>query len=516
MPHKKSATVRSGSFQLVPIVLALILLVAVFTRFYRLPQTLQFLGDQGRDAILVSRIWRQFDLPFIGPVTSIGNVYLGPIYYYYMLPWLWMSYPSPLGPAYGVAILSILTVYLLYRWGKEMVGEKPALIAAALFTISSQAILYGRFSWNPNPAPLFSLLFIYGLFKTKFSYWWWVAVAISIAILIQLHYVTLLAVPVAGIVWLYQLYKIKSSSSTQNSRITFGLASGLALIIFLGLISPLFLFDLKHHGQNLAAFWSMLGPKQEFGHTTVASPLAKLWLSIREMHGRSIFLIVAPWWALTTSLATLVVAVFGGTLVWIYRSSRKTVPGLALLSLFFLISLVGLSFYGHSVFDHYVLFLLPITCLLWSLVHYYLARTNKILTLVAAVALGLAATFNLARWPMFGQASPSLDLLQQTAQIIWQEVLPGEKYNIVLLSETKDYYGSNYRYFLTTNREKSPLIPERDDLNMADKLIIIDETKLTDDINSIQQAEIRAFPNKTPSKLIEVPQGPRLFVLQRQ
>ena len=69
---------------------------------------------------------------------------------------------------------------------------------------------------------------------------------------------------------------------------------------------------------------------------------------------------------------------------------------------------------------------------------------------------------------------------------------------------------------MTTNKEKSPLIPERDDLNTADKLIIIDETKLTDDINSIQQAEIRAFPVKTPSKLIEVPQGPRIFVLQRQ
>lgn len=432
MPHKKSVTVRTNSFQVAPLVLGLILVVALFTRFYRLPETLQFLGDQGRDAILVSRIWRQFDLPFIGPVTSIGNVYLGPIYYYYMLPWLWMSYPSPLGPAYGVAVLSILTVFLLYRWGKEMVGEKPALIAADLFAISYQAILYGRFSWNPNPAPLFSLLFVYGLFKTRQNYWWWPVVSVAVAILIQLHYVTLLAIPVAGFVWLYQFYKIKDSTSVQKSKLKFVLASFLALVVFLGLISPLFLFDFKHHGQNLSAFWSMLGPKQEFGHTTVSSPLAKLWLSIREMHGRSIFLIVAPWWSMGTSWATLVVTIFGGSLIWIYRSSRKTVPGLGLLSLFFLVSLAGLSFYGHSVFDHYVLFLLPITCLLWSLVYYHLAKTNKVLTLVAAVALGLAVTYNLVRWPMFGQASPSLDLLQKTAQTIWSEIKPGEKYNIVL------------------------------------------------------------------------------------
>ncbi len=94
--------------------LILVTLIGSWFRMYRLPDTLQFLGDQGRDAIRVARMFKQGDLVFIGPVTSIGNMYLGPLYYYFMVPWLWLTYPSPLGPAYAVGIISIITsVYRL-------------------------------------------------------------------------------------------------------------------------------------------------------------------------------------------------------------------------------------------------------------------------------------------------------------------------------------------------------------------------------------------------------------------
>ncbi|MDZ7586952.1 MAG: hypothetical protein U0946_04300, partial [Patescibacteria group bacterium] len=60
-------------------------------RFYRLPQTLQFLGDQGRDALVLKDLVVNFNLPFIGPITSVGGFYLGPLYYYLMAPFLWVA-----------------------------------------------------------------------------------------------------------------------------------------------------------------------------------------------------------------------------------------------------------------------------------------------------------------------------------------------------------------------------------------------------------------------------------------
>ena len=92
-----------------------IMLIGGFLRLYRVPDTLMFLGDQGRDALIVARIFKEFDPVLIGPVTSVGNLYLGPLYYYFMLPFLWLSYPSPLGPVYAVAIFSTLNLFLLYH-----------------------------------------------------------------------------------------------------------------------------------------------------------------------------------------------------------------------------------------------------------------------------------------------------------------------------------------------------------------------------------------------------------------
>ena len=67
------------------IFLTFVLVVASFFRLYRINETLMFLGDQGRDAIVAKRMLIDHDLTLIGPVTSVGNMYLGPFYYYFII-----------------------------------------------------------------------------------------------------------------------------------------------------------------------------------------------------------------------------------------------------------------------------------------------------------------------------------------------------------------------------------------------------------------------------------------------
>ena len=139
--------------------LALVItILAGFLRFYKIPETVMFLGDQGRDALIVANIFRKLDPVLIGPVTSVGNMYLGPLYYYIMLPFLWLSYPSPLGPVYAVAFFSTLSVFITYLVAKKMFSPSTGLLAAFFIAFSASAIDLSRFSWNPNLAPLFSLL----------------------------------------------------------------------------------------------------------------------------------------------------------------------------------------------------------------------------------------------------------------------------------------------------------------------------------------------------------------------
>src|SRR3990167_4395549 len=135
------------------ILILLILLIAAFLRFYRLPEYMTFLGDEGRDAIVIKEILVDHDFPLLGPVTSIGNMYLGPLYYYMMAVPMAIFWLNPVAAAGMVAIITTAAVGLIYYLGKSWFGFWAGVLSSFLYAISPVNINYGRSSWNPNPAP---------------------------------------------------------------------------------------------------------------------------------------------------------------------------------------------------------------------------------------------------------------------------------------------------------------------------------------------------------------------------
>ena len=101
----------------------------------------------------------------LGPTSSVGGFFLGPIYYYFMAPFLWLFNYNPVGPAVMVALFGIATVWLIYKFCKDFFNAKVGLMAALLYAISPLVIAYSRSSWNPNPLPFFSLLTFISLYK---------------------------------------------------------------------------------------------------------------------------------------------------------------------------------------------------------------------------------------------------------------------------------------------------------------------------------------------------------------
>ena len=74
-----------------------------------------FLGDEGRDVLVVKRILVDHKFTLLGPATSIGNMYLGPLYYYLMIIPMALSCLNPLGPAMKVALFGVITVFFVYK-----------------------------------------------------------------------------------------------------------------------------------------------------------------------------------------------------------------------------------------------------------------------------------------------------------------------------------------------------------------------------------------------------------------
>lgn len=498
------------------LVIALIV-VGSFFRFYNLKDSLQFQGDQGRDAMVVADIFKEKDPVFIGPVTSVGNMYLGPLYYYFMMPFLWLSYPSPMGPVYAVAFLGVLTVALIYFLGRKLVGEKAALWATVFYTFSSVVITYTRFSWNPNPAPLVSLLMIYWTYQaSREKPWFWPLVSLAFAVLLQLHYLTLLAAGGAGVIWLIDLAQRIKKAKTEKSWQPLLKLLWPSITALLGLLlsfTPLMLFDYKHHWLNLRAFRNLLLGEPNFKLSGSGGWLGRSWQIIKETHGRGMHILfeiaIGQW----RRLNSILLYVFLGLLGWrLFKNPRiKNNQGELVLAVYLVIGIIGTAFYEHTIFDHYIAYLFPVTFLLYGVIAAQLTKKPWGKLLVWTF-FGYFLWFNLPRIPL-QDAGWTIDDMRRVSQSIYQRVEPGEKYNLVLLSESKDVDAQNYRYFLTTTDRPPVPTEERD---QVETLFIINEERAVKDPTNLPVYEIVVFPNKEPLEIYQIEDGPEILVLERR
>ncbi len=499
-----------------PAVLLIICLsVGSFLRLWNFPNTLQFLGDQGRDAIVAKRILIDHDPALLGPVTSTGNMYLGPLYYYFMVPFLAMSYPSPIGPAYAIAALSILTIALVYYIGKEMFDEKVAVIAMLLTTFANTYVFFARFSWNPNPAPLISLLLIWSTFRAiKRTPKYWMLVGLCLAILVQLHYITLLCLPAAGLIWLAQarnyflLFKKKPSQQLQKAMKSFVISSLIAVGIFIVSFTPLVIFDFRHHFMNSQSFIHFvtadLGPNQNTLIDRIKLIMTRVFMRTNQMLFQDLV-----WPNILISTSFLVVLFV--TLFQTLKKSAKFPLGLAILLCYLLVSILGLGYYRGAVYSHYYLYLTPIALFCWAIFLKELAsfKTGRI---ISAAFVVLFIIWNVSQYAI---AKPlwSINQIQPVTDVILQHLKkPNEKYNIVLLSDSRDIEGQNYRYFL----EVSPHPPlTQEHWGEVDTLFIINEDHKLKKVVDAPIYEIVVFPNKTPAEVFTIPGGPEITVLRR-
>src|SRR3989344_2702140 len=185
----------------------IILLIASFMRLYRIADYMTFLGDEGRDA-MVAREILSGNLTLLGPRASAGDFFLGPIYYYMIAPFLYITRFDPVGPAIMVALFGIATVALLYIFAKKYFGIKAAIISSLLYAVSPLVIAYSRSSWNPNPMPFFSLLTFYFLAKAleKRKSKLFIAAGFLIGIMMQLHYLTVFLITIVGFFVLFSQF----------------------------------------------------------------------------------------------------------------------------------------------------------------------------------------------------------------------------------------------------------------------------------------------------------------------
>ncbi len=199
--------------------------------------------------------------------------------------------------------------------------------------------------------------------------------------------------------------------------------------------------------------------------------------------------------------------------IYTERKNKRDVTGELVLASFLLTGILGTAFYNHNVYDHYIAYLFPVSFFVISIALNYLASKRIFGGLFIFSFLLLFARFNYRHAQVIlSSLGWTIAHTQGVAKTIEDRVAPGEKYNIVLLNDTGDIYGQNYRYFLLAS-EKPPVGEES--FGDIDTLFIIDEQRKVEREVDSPVYEVVTFPSKIVQEKYEIPNGPEIVVLRK-
>lgn len=434
--------------------LGLILLLASILRLYKISEFLVFLGDEGRDALVVKRMIVDHDLTLLGPTASVGGFYLGPVYYYMMIIPMFLTNLDPVGPAVMVALMGISTVALIYLVIRHWFGQFPAQVTSLIYAASPGVINFSRSSWNPNPMPLFSLLTIltlhFGLARKDYRLSFLSALFFGIAI--QLHYLGLLLAPIMLVMMLIHT----------KLNLLFRHLISLAIGFLVG-ASLYFAFEIRHGFPNIKSVIEFItrsngaaGPKNW--------NLPWLFFEVNRFNLESVLGADSAPFTPYLSLA-LILSVIIFLILVMHSRARLSSPEVTIFT-YWLIGSFGMGMYRGHWHYHYFGFLFPVPYLLFGLL---LSRISSrpakllILTLTISISIFMATTL-----PIWGQGS---NLINQTHQIASTAaaLASGKDYNFALITPGNSDHA--YRFFL----EKDGTPPTPLEQQVTSQLIIVCE-----------------------------------------
>ncbi len=451
------------------VLLVLILALAAFLRFYKLAEYMTFLGDEGRDALVIRSMFLDRHFPLIGPPTSVGNIYLGPLYYYMMAMPMALFWLNPVAAAGMNALIGILTVFLVYFLSKRFFSKEAGLVASFLYAVSPVTVVYSRSSWNPNPAPFFSALAIYSLYIAlkKGSLGWFALAGGFIGAAVQMHYLALVLIPIALVIWIgetiHRLYAGERIKSLVKGPLV-------AITTFILVMSPLIWFDLRHNFLNYRAITELFSGSQAVGVNMLANSAKIPDLFLKNLIGRYI--------GGENTFAGVVIALLVLLPLILYRNRPVFYLGVWLI-----VGLAGLSFYQSNIYDHYLGFVNPAPyILLGSIIALIGSSVFRYIFVAFIIVLGV---LNLTKDPLLAPPDNQLERTKVVARYVIEQSKDRD-FNFALLA--KNNYDAAYQFYLDRFGHSSKQVP----FDITDQLFVVCEDSVCEPINN-RKYEIAGF-----------------------
>lgn len=453
--------------------------VLLASRLINLEKTSRFIWDESSDLVNIHEIYVDHKLTLVGPISEDGSKVFGSLTYYMLLPFAIAGNFDPVSTAYGAAFWGILTGCLLtfLAW---KINKKSLIFITPTILFWYPLVETGRWAWNPNLIPFFTVLAI--IFSLQKKNIFKFLAGLSIGLSIHLHYLAIFSALGFGIAVLYESIKQKKIANFLY------FAAGAVLAIL-----PFVFFDLTHPPglflSRILYFNNMSG-----GSDT----LSNLW---RVLQGSFVY------FTQSNVLAILLAASLAGLIFFDVKNKSGAIKYL----LIFLLQIAGLIF----VANYYTHYILP--ALVFFIVYLIFPRKG-ISKIISYCALSIILISGIISFPkQITKVTWESDIASTRfiTKLIMSEIQENNLKNnnlVVLESPDTNTYGRRYRDLLLI---KNVNLLTKGEYDISDHLFVVSEAS-ADKVRVDPAYEMRNFKGGTLLKSWEVPSSPwRVYLFSR-
>ena len=381
----------------------LILLIGLYLRFYLIEETLYFGYDQGRDAWIVKDII-DGKLSLIGPRTGVGNFHLGPIYYYLLAPFYKITDLDPMAANYFSIAVNIFNFSVLFYVTKKIFNNYAALFVVMIYA-TSEYLMGSRIPWNVSLMPSISTLIFYSIIKVyEGSYRWILAMWALSGFYFNINFTAIFFPPII----IASLVFVKDKKKALKYSLV-------GIPLYLVWFVPNIIYEFQNSGVQYLKIKEFLNNYYIGFHLRfMIYRFSNAFIQFETIANfpRIIFLkFIIPF--------TFFIIAF------ILSRNKKDKILAYLISLWFIIPLLGFTLYGGPISDYYFLFQVPIVLFIfWYLIEKLLKLKHNIIFVLVIFILSFYIYYNTNG--LWVKKPTGLSLKQQKEEVK-NLILKGEK-----------------------------------------------------------------------------------------
>lgn len=143
------------------LILFFIVLLSIFFRSYQLVERFEFAHDGDLYSWIVKDIVIDHHFRLIGQLTSANGIFIGPFFYYLLIPFFLLTKMDPIGVTLLGVVVGVLTVISYYFVLSKLFNKTVGIIAAFLHAVLVSTISYDRWIVPTIFTKLWAIWYLY-------------------------------------------------------------------------------------------------------------------------------------------------------------------------------------------------------------------------------------------------------------------------------------------------------------------------------------------------------------------